>query len=73
MTPNRVKLPSRHERLMYVQFTSCIYWVGRAIAFVKQLASIVFLIFLPTTLVWNKVALLALNLLNFPELVVNQL
>ena len=64
MTPNRVKLPSRHER---------VYWVGRAIAFVKQLASIVFLIFLPTTLVWNKVALLALNLLNFPELVLNQL
>ena len=38
---------------------------GRAVSFVKQFARVVFLIFLPKTLISNKIALLASNLLNF--------
>ena len=45
----------------------------RAVTFVKYFTSIVPLVFLPKTLTWKKVALLASNLLNFPELVLNEL
>ena len=38
---------------------------GGAVSFVKQLARLVFLIFLPKTLISNKIALLTSNLLNF--------
>ena len=37
----------------------------------KYLASVVSLIFLPKTLIWNKITFQLSNLLNFPELVVN--
>ena len=36
-------------------------------------ASVVFLIFLPKTLIWNKIKFSASNLLNFAELVENEL
>ena len=40
--------------------------------FCEKLASGVSLIFLPKVLIWNKIELLASNLLNFSELVVNK-
>ena len=43
--------------------------LGRKITFVKYLASIVFLIFLAKTLIWNKITFPTSNLL---ELVVNE-
>ena len=45
--------------------------LGRAVTLVKQFDSVVYLIFLPKILFYNKIALLASSLLNFPELVVN--
>ena len=39
--------------------------VGSIVTFLKYLASVVSLIFLPKTLIWNKITFLALNLLNF--------
>ena len=47
--------------------------VGRAVTFMKYLASVVPLIFLQKTLNWNKTTFLASNSLLFAELVVNQL
>ena len=47
--------------------------LGHAVTFMKYLASVVSLIFLPKTLIWNKVAFTASNLLNFAELVENEL
>ena len=47
--------------------------LGRAITFMKYFASTVSLIFLPKTLIWNKTTFLASNLLNFAELVKNEL
>ena len=44
----------------------------RAITFMKYFASAISLIFLPKTLIWNK-SLPASNLLNFAELVKNEL
>ena len=38
--------------------------LGRAVTFIKYLASIVSLIFLPKTLIWNKITLRPSNLLN---------
>ena len=45
---------------------------GRAVFFMKYLASVVSLIFLPKTLIWNKVTFPASNLLNPAELVLNE-
>ena len=47
--------------------------LGRAVNFMKYLGSVVSLIFLPETLILNKIALRLLNLLNLEELVVNEL
>ena len=47
--------------------------LGRAVTFMKYLASGVSLIFLPKTLSWNKITLGQSNLLNLAELVVNEL
>ena len=46
--------------------------LGRAVTFTKYLASVVSLIFLAKTLIWNKITFLASNLLNLAELVVNE-
>ena len=46
--------------------------LGRAVTFMKCLASVVSLIFLAKTLIWNKIRFLVSNLLNFPELVENE-
>ena len=43
--------------------------LGRAVTFMKDLANVVLLIFLPKTLVWSHVP----ESLNFAELVVNEL
>ena len=45
----------------------------RAITFMKYLARVVSLISLPKTLIWNKITFLASNLLNFVELMENEL
>ena len=47
--------------------------LGRAVTFMNYLASVVSLIFLPKTLIWNKITLRLSNLLNLAELVVNEL
>ena len=47
--------------------------LGRAVTFMKYLASVVLLIFLQKTLIWNKITIPASNLLNFAELVENEL
>ena len=44
-----------------------------AVTFTKYLISVDSLIFLPKTLIWNKITFLALNSLNLAELVVNEL
>ena len=44
-----------------------------AVTFMKYFTGVVPLIFLPKTLTWNIIKLLAPNLLNFPELVANEL
>ena len=44
-----------------------------AVTFTKNLASVVILIFLLKTLIWNKIMFPALNSLNFAELVENEL
>ena len=46
--------------------------LGRAVPFMKYLASVVSLIFLLKTLNWNKITFLALTLLHLAELVVNE-
>ena len=46
--------------------------LGRAATFMKYLASVVSLIFLAKTLIWNKVTFPASNLLNIAELVLNE-
>ena len=43
--------------------------LGRAVTFMKYLASAVSLIFLAETLIWNKITFPASNFLNFAELV----
>ena len=47
--------------------------LGCAVTFTKYFSSVVYLIFLPITLKWNKIAFLASSLLNLAELVVNEL
>ena len=46
--------------------------LGRVVTFMKCLASVVSLIFLAKTLIWNKMMSPASNLLNFTELVENE-
>ena len=41
--------------------------LGRAVTFMKYLASVVSLIFLPKTLNWNKITFPASNLLNLAK------
>ena len=47
--------------------------LGRAATFIKYLASVVSLIFLPKTLIWNKITFPASNLLNLAKFVKNEL
>ena len=47
--------------------------LGRAVTFMKYLAGVVSLIFLPKTLTWNKMTFPTSNLQNFAELVKNGL
>ena len=46
--------------------------LGRAVTFMKYLASVVSLIFIAKTLIWNKVNYPILNLMNLAELVENE-
>ena len=46
--------------------------VGRAVTFMKYLASVVSLIFLAKNIIWNKITFPASNYLNLAELVVNE-
>ena len=46
--------------------------LGRGVTFMKYLDSVVFLIFLPKTLICNKITFLASDLLNFAELLENE-
>ena len=46
--------------------------LGRAVPFMKYLASVVSLIFLVKTLVWNKIRFPPSNSLNLAEMVVNE-
>ena len=45
----------------------------RAVTFMKYLASVASYILLPKTLIWNKITLPPSNMLNFAELVENEL
>ena len=47
--------------------------LGRAVTFMRYLASVVSLIFLPKIFVWSKITFPSSNLLNLSELVVNRL
>ena len=47
--------------------------VGRAVTSMKYLASVVSLILLPKTLIWDKITFSRSNSLNFTELVENEL
>ena len=47
--------------------------LGRAVTFMKYLASLVSLIFPSETLIWNKTTFPVSNSLNLAELVVNEL
>ena len=47
--------------------------LGHAVTFMKQLASVVSLIYLPKSLVWNKITFPESNKSNFAELVENVL
>ena len=44
-----------------------------SVTFMRYLASVVSLIFLPKTLIWNKITFPASNLLKFAELMKNEL
>ena len=46
--------------------------LGRTVTFMKYLASVVSLIFLAKTLIWNKINFPTLNLMNLAELVGNE-
>ena len=46
--------------------------LGRAVTFMKYLASVVSLIFLAKTLIWNKVTFSTSNFLNLAELVTKE-
>ena len=47
--------------------------LGRVVTFMKQFAGVVILLFLPKTLIWNKIKFKVSSLLNFAELIVNEL
>ena len=47
--------------------------LGSAVTFIKYLASVVSLIFLTKTLIWDKVTFWLSNSLNLTDLVVNEL
>ena len=47
--------------------------IERAFTFMKHLAGVVSLIFIPKTLIWNKITCPSSVLLNFTELVENEL
>ena len=47
--------------------------VVRAVTFMKYLARVASLIFLPKTLIWKKITFSASNSLNFEELIENEL
>ena len=46
--------------------------LGRAVTFIKYLPSVVSLIFLAKTLIWNKITFPATNSLNLAGLIVNE-
>ena len=46
--------------------------LGRAVTFMKYLASVVSLIFLAKKLIWNKINFPTINLMNLTELVENE-
>ena len=46
--------------------------LGRAVTFMKYLANVVSLIFLPKTLNWNKIMFPTSNLLYLAELILNE-
>ena len=46
--------------------------LGRAVTFMKYLASVASLIFLTKTSIWNKINFPTLNLMNLAELVGNE-
>ena len=46
--------------------------LGRAVTFMKYLSSVVSLIFLAKTLIWNKINFSTLNLMNLAELMENK-
>ena len=46
--------------------------LGRAVTFMKYLDSVVSLIYLAKTLIWNKITFRASNSLDLAELVVNE-
>ena len=46
--------------------------LGHAVTFVKYPASVVSLMFLTKTLIWNKITFLASNSMNLAELVANE-
>ena len=46
--------------------------LGRAVTFMKYLASVVSLIYLAKILIWNKITFPSSNSLNLAELVVNE-
>ena len=46
--------------------------LGRAVTFMKYLASVVSLIFLVKTVIWKKINFPTLNLMNLAELVENE-
>ena len=46
--------------------------LGRAVTFMKYLASVVSLIFLVKTLIWNKINFPTSNLLNLSDMVKNE-
>ena len=46
--------------------------LGRAVTFMKYLTSMVSLIFLAKTLIWNKIIFPTLNLMNLAELAENE-
>ena len=47
--------------------------IGCAVTFMKYLASVVSLIFLPETLIWDKITFPASSSMNLAELVANEL
>ena len=47
--------------------------LGCVVTFMKYLASVVSLISLPKTLIWNKITIPASNSLHFPEMMENEL